>query len=43
MADLELEDFTSEAEEDVAGTNPDDPATDGEVEEEEAEDEEHIP
>jgi hypothetical protein len=46
MADLEPEDFMSEAEEDMAGTNPDDPAdkeADGEAEEENAEDEEQIP
>jgi hypothetical protein len=42
MADLEPEDFMSKAEEDVAGTNPDDPTADGEIEEE-AEDEEQIP
>jgi hypothetical protein len=46
MADLEPEDFMSEAEEDMAGTNPDDPTdkeADGEAEEESAEDEEQIP
>jgi hypothetical protein len=46
MADLEPEDFMSEAEEDMLGTNPDDPAdkeADGEAEEESAEDEEQIP
>jgi hypothetical protein len=32
MADLDPEDFMSEAEEDMAGANPDDPA-DGEAEE----------
>jgi hypothetical protein len=41
MADLEPEDNLSEAEEEMAGTS--DPATDGEAEEEEAEDEEQIP
>jgi hypothetical protein len=43
MADLDPEDFMSEAEEDMAGANPDDPA-DGEAEEEGAEiEEEQIP
>jgi hypothetical protein len=46
MVNLEPEDFMSEAEEDMAGTNPDDPAdkeADGKAEEESAEDEEQIP
>jgi hypothetical protein len=43
MADLDMEDFMSEAEEDMAGANPDDPAT-GEAEEEDVEvEEEQIP
>jgi hypothetical protein len=43
MADLDPEDNMSEAEEEMAGANPDDPTADGEAEEEEAEDEEQIP
>jgi hypothetical protein len=43
MADLDPEDNMSEAEEDMAGANPDDPA-DGEAEEEDVEvEEEQIP
>jgi hypothetical protein len=40
MVDSDPEDNMSEAEEDMAGANLDDPAVDGEVEEQEAEDEE---
>jgi hypothetical protein len=43
MADLDPEDIMSEAEEEMAGANPDDPEVDGEAEEEGAEDEEQIP
>jgi hypothetical protein len=43
MADLDPEDITSEAEEEMAGANPDNPEADGEAEEEGAEDEEQIP
>jgi hypothetical protein len=46
IADLDPEDTMSEAEEEMAGTNPDDLAekeADGEAEEEGAEDEEQIP